>query len=160
MQNKKSVLTEGLMKIDFDPDTWGLVDKGILSKVKVSTLVKLNTGGEAKMNVFVEGGRLVESDEESVMADYFAKQVKGVNYFEQAFGRIMYQMLHFVTFGSNNWIVHGYVVAGGGSRRIPILLVYSETMKCAFYSMKRDTDTDGSSRNKDTGYKVTPWWLN
>lgn len=160
MEKKKFVLTEGVMKMDFDPHMWDLADRGIVSEVKVSTLVQLNTGGKARMNLFIEGGRLVESDEESVMSEYFARQVKGANYFEEAFGRIMYQMLRFVTFGSKNWIVYGYVVAGRGSRKIPILLMYSESMKCAFYSMKRDTDTDGSSSDTGTGRQSTPWWLN
>ena len=160
MEKRKFVLTEGVMKVDFDPHMWDLAERDIVPVVKVSTLVQLNTGDKAKMNLFIEGGRLVETKEESAMADYFATQVKGVNYFEEAFSRIMYQMLHFVTFGSKNWIVYGYVVAGGGSRKIPILLLYSELMKCAFYSMKRDTDTDESSTDTDTGRQAIPWWLN
>ncbi len=161
MQKKKFVLSEGVMKVDFDPHMWDLAEKGVLPKIEVSATVKLNTGDDARMNLYIEGAGVVETEEENLFNSRFGRPpVKGENYWSQAFPRIMYEMLHFVTFGSKNWVLRGHVTAGGGSNKVPILVLYSETMRRAFYSMKRDTDTDSPSSTGDADRKNGRWWLN
>lgn len=146
------------MNIDFDPHMWDLVERGVLPVNETLGIVNLNTGGRAKISIYIEGGRLVDVGKSNSFSSYLAHSVKsGENYFEQAFSRIMLQLLLFTTLESKNWALYGYVTASGGSERVPILLLYSEATQRAFYSMKRDTDTEGPSEDENKGNGFSPW---
>jgi hypothetical protein len=130
---KKFVPPEGVMKIDFNPHTWGLITDGVLPEAETSVLVTLNTGEEAKTNVYIEGAKLVEVNKDEHLSSLFRRKTEGgENYFDKAFDRIMVQMFIFNTFASKNWIIFGYVKASGGSKTIPILILYSERLGLPF----------------------------
>lgn len=154
MGEQKFVLPEGKITIDFDPHLWGLLEKGVLSHVNTSGLVSLNTGNKAKISIFIEeSSKITKEDYDRYVGDRKHHVPKGQNYFEHAFSRLVTRMIKFMLVDSPNWIMFGYVNRRNGGT-VPIVIVYSEAMNGAFYSMKRDSDTDQPSRERG-GF--APW---
>ncbi len=140
MSNRKYVLPEGRIALEFNPANWSLVEKGILNEIQISGVVDLNTGTKAEINLVIEHSVYAPFSVENKIEDIATKEMGiGPQNFTRACSfRVFLQMAMFFFGGEDNWFLFGSVVSKG--HKTPILIVYSKIAKRGFYSMKRKTD--------------------
>ncbi len=154
MEEKKFILPEGKITIDFDPHMWELLENGVLGQVTTLGLVSLNTGNQAKISIFIKvSSKITKEDYERYTGGKKLQVKKVQNYFDHVFSRLMTCMFRFMAIDSPNWVMLGHVNRKSGGT-VPIMIMYSEALKQAFYSMKRDSDTDQPPQ-QEAGF--APW---
>lgn len=143
------VLPEGVIEITMDHNGLSITeilrdDASISQEAFVSFMkdghakgtVSLSNGNSGKINLHLEGVLLITPQ---ILNNNSQLPVKsGEDYNEMRIMRTMMTMIRFILIETDNWFIWGNVMSG--SRKTPIFMVYSNTIKKCFYSMKRKTD--------------------